>query len=294
MVLAATVMVDRASASVVLRYFRAVRQGDGSIKVDWETASELGTTAFLLYRSENVNQVGTQIANVGAKGDGVTGGTYTYTDPASGLLPGRLYYYRLQEIATGGTSWYGPIAPSGGSFNNPATAAWTATPTDPPTATRRFTNTPVPPTPAPATPAPPVQPVVAVPQAPAAPVVGSDAVTTPTPAPQAAAPLPLLATDTPVIPTATPAPTSSNTPTVVASDTPRPSATPSYTPAPAVFAARTGGDVLPAATEIPAAAPLIASTEESGPPWGLLIGGLVLVGLALGLLALTLRRSGRA
>jgi hypothetical protein len=100
-----------ASASIVLKSFTATPQPDRSIRVNWETASEVNISAFRLYRTENVSQVGQPVTTVQAKGDPVTGAVYEYGDPASGLTPGKEYFYRLEALSTsGGSIWYGPVS----------------------------------------------------------------------------------------------------------------------------------------------------------------------------------------
>ncbi len=119
MLLVATVLLSgvtlhRVDASVTLKSFKATRQGDGSIRVDWETATEIDTVAFRVYRSESPNTVGQVVATQQAQGNSVTGATYIYTDPASELIAGRNYYYRLEELTSaGGSSWHGPVNPGG-------------------------------------------------------------------------------------------------------------------------------------------------------------------------------------
>ena len=49
-------------AAVTLLYFRATAGAD-AILVEWETATELDTAGFNLYRSENSGQKGQQIGN---------------------------------------------------------------------------------------------------------------------------------------------------------------------------------------------------------------------------------------
>ena len=50
------------TASVHLLYFRATA-GNNSILLEWETASEQGTVAFNLYRSEDSGSKGQQIGD---------------------------------------------------------------------------------------------------------------------------------------------------------------------------------------------------------------------------------------
>jgi hypothetical protein len=110
--LAALLPVAAASASVGLLDFRATRQPDGSILVRWETATELSTAAFELFRTEATTPPpwgGTPIHVEPARGDGVTGAVYTYRDTA--VISGDTYYYWLQERTQGGGAGgqFGPV-----------------------------------------------------------------------------------------------------------------------------------------------------------------------------------------
>ncbi len=300
MLLAVTVLLSgvtlhRVDASVTLKSFKATRQGDGSILVEWETATEIDTVAFRVYRSESPNMVGQVVATQQAQGNSVTGATYSYTDPASELIAGRNYYYRLEELTSaGGSSWHGPVNP-GGTTNATSTrwvyVAGTATSTDPPTATRRYTNTPIPPTPMPATLIPPVQPQQPVVPAVPAPKPGPGVVTRPTGEPVLAA-IPLPATATQPIPTPSPTPLPTETPTATPSHTPRPTVTPTLTPAPVVFAARSEASAdTPTDAQVP-----IANTNASskgGLPIGVVIALTLAVGVTLGVVAATALRMRR-
>lgn len=71
-----------------------------TVEVTWETATELQTAGFNLYRSTTpdgeltlVNQAGGLIPG---QGEGLTGASYTYTD--SEVIAGQTYYYVLEEI----------------------------------------------------------------------------------------------------------------------------------------------------------------------------------------------------
>jgi len=273
-----------AFASVTLLSFTGARQSNGSIVINWQTASEIDTSAFRLHRSNNINQTGVPVTTVAPSGSSVTGASYSYTDPASSLSSGTYYYYRLEEISTSGTSsWYGPVTVQSAYVSGSITR--TAIPTDVPTATRQFTNTPVLPTAPPTTPTPVPPPTQRVQQAPR-PAIGPAQITTPTSVPGVAAPPP--PTATPFVPTLTPSPSPTDTLTPTLSPTLRPSATPSRTPAPLVFAAESGA-------EPQAATPMATPTASANVtlPVPLFAGATVAFGIALGLLALALRRAGR-
>ena len=96
--------------AVTLASFTAAWQKD-QVVVTWETAVEIDTLGFNLWRSEtrdgSYDQVNDALIPAASPG-GVWGGSYTYTD--SDVTPGRTYYYKLHEIEAGGVSnWYGPF-----------------------------------------------------------------------------------------------------------------------------------------------------------------------------------------
>lgn len=95
------VLAPDATASVVLLYFRAT-PGSDKILVEWETATELGTSGFNLYRSQDSGSKGQQVGDTfPARGDGITGARYSYPDVD--VVKGVHYYYSLEEIASGGS-----------------------------------------------------------------------------------------------------------------------------------------------------------------------------------------------
>jgi len=80
------------------------------VDVDWQTASEVNTAGFLLYRADSAPGPGEKITPnlIPVQGDALTGGDYHYSDGS--VQPGRTYYYWLEEVETGGGSnRHGPI-----------------------------------------------------------------------------------------------------------------------------------------------------------------------------------------
>jgi hypothetical protein len=80
------------------------------IVVQWETASEINTAGFNLYRSERAEgpytKVNVQI--IPASTDPVLGGKYVYED--TNVVPGRTYYYQLEDVEfSGTTARHGPL-----------------------------------------------------------------------------------------------------------------------------------------------------------------------------------------
>jgi len=86
--------------------------------VEWETASELDTAGFNLYRSEDPAGPFVQINEtlIPASPDPLIGGSYSYEDQSA--LPNTIYYYQLEDVQSNGSSTrFGPIqveAVSGG------------------------------------------------------------------------------------------------------------------------------------------------------------------------------------
>jgi hypothetical protein len=94
---------DAARAAVVLIDMNATAQVDGTILVKWETATELNTIAFRLYRAQTSSGPWNTWVNMQpAQGDGMTGAMYIFTD--QNVEPGTTYYYLLEEIDTNGTA----------------------------------------------------------------------------------------------------------------------------------------------------------------------------------------------
>lgn len=162
----------------LLRFEATARPDTRTILVEWETATEMDTTGFKLYRAESASPAswGDPIYAPGAQGDSFTGAKYEYVD--SNVVLGFRYYYQLEELTNSGASVVLDQADAGidVATNTPtstATATRTAT-TNPTaasgtptvgivltstpaaTATQQFTNTPAPGSPG--TPAPGIPP----------------------------------------------------------------------------------------------------------------------------------------
>ena len=134
--------------------------GDGQVLLEWETASEIDNAGFYLHRSTAEAGEYVHISPFSpSEGDDIIGAKYNYLD--QDVQNGTTYYYKLESVATDGSSEvHGPILAIPGkqptatptatwTAMTPATATATATLTPPPTATR--TPTAIPPTPPTAT-----------------------------------------------------------------------------------------------------------------------------------------------
>lgn len=251
-----------ASANITLSEFKAAWQSDGSILITWETATEIDTQAFNLYRATSAAGPWDQrVDQQEARGDGFTGARYEYRDTA--VTPGVRYYYLLEELTSAGVGdRAGPLEallPGTPTATATATPTITATPTQAPTSTRtstpaagggqpaatatqRYTNTPPPTATATAT----------VP-------VSAEASPTATPLPPAAVATP---TSSAFVSPLAPAPDAGETPTAQ----PMANVTPTATSTPVV--APPGPS--PAATKTPlvfvAAGPTATLTPAAGPP----------------------------
>jgi len=147
----------------LVRFEATAHPDNGRILVVWETATEMDTTGFALYRAESASPPswGDPIYAPGAKGDTFTGAIYEYGD--TNVTAGRTYYYQLEELTSRGSTVLGQRSAGIGVTTNTPTATATATRTatksptsasgaptagivltntPAPTATRQFTNTP--------------------------------------------------------------------------------------------------------------------------------------------------------
>jgi len=133
-----------AGAAVTLLYVRAEALANGTIRIRWETATELNTSAFRLYRATAADGPWTYLledSQQGATG-GVIGATYSYIDPD--VTQGVTYYYLLEEIETNDNlvRYYDHIASAtAGLLAATATATATPSATATPTVTRTATAT---------------------------------------------------------------------------------------------------------------------------------------------------------
>ena len=93
-----------ARAAVILVSMTATAKSDGTILVEWETATELGISSFRLYRNQAATGPWTEdriVDEQPAQGDGTTGATYVFSD--DGVEAGKTYYYLLEVFDNNGT-----------------------------------------------------------------------------------------------------------------------------------------------------------------------------------------------
>ncbi len=80
------------------------------IVVNWSTATEFETAGFAVYRSESTGGPFTRVSGdlIPASPDPLEGGDYEFVD--SEVVPGRTYFYELEEVEfSGATNREGPI-----------------------------------------------------------------------------------------------------------------------------------------------------------------------------------------
>jgi hypothetical protein len=73
-----------------------------TVQVDWDTATELDTAGFYLYRSLTADGDFVQVNRdlIESRGSAISGATYSYTD--RDVEPGTTYYYLLEEVQNDG------------------------------------------------------------------------------------------------------------------------------------------------------------------------------------------------
>ena len=302
-------------AAVTLVDMTATAQ-DNKILVKWETATELDTAAFRLYRAQATSGPWNNlIYQQAAQGDGTSGDTYTFAD--SSITQGVTYYYLLEEVSQNGTPnkledfirSATVFAPNQPTFTPTPTSTATSTatvgpsptptstrtplptatdpPTDVPTATRQFANTPLPGnTSTPAATLPPGQPTATrTAGSPTATPIASPQLATPTRLPGAVAPVAPPAAPQPAVTASPVAATATRTPTRIPTATPTAVArTPSATPSPAVFVANATAELVLRGTPARATAPAPTQSDD-GRNEGLALaigGGAVLLAGLLG------------
>jgi hypothetical protein len=95
--------------AITLASFTAEPAGMGSVRLNWETAVEIDSAGFNLYRATTTNGPYTRINPLLIAATGAGGGaSYSYIDapPGSGV-----YYYELEEVDVYGEStFHGPVS----------------------------------------------------------------------------------------------------------------------------------------------------------------------------------------
>lgn len=84
------------------------------VTVQWETRTEPWTSGYFVWRGEKRDGSYARIHHhiIAAQGGDTWGGFYTFDD--YGVVSGKTYYYKIQEIEESGIErFYGPIASDG-------------------------------------------------------------------------------------------------------------------------------------------------------------------------------------
>ena len=98
------------TTAVKLMSFAAV-SGDGSVVLEWRTASELDNLGFYLFRGLSEGGPWTRLnaSLIAGLGSSATGQAYSYRD--AGLVNGVPYFYRLEDVdASSKTTSHGPVS----------------------------------------------------------------------------------------------------------------------------------------------------------------------------------------
>ncbi|MBK8986048.1 MAG: hypothetical protein IPM39_08200 [Chloroflexi bacterium] len=71
-----------------------------TVKIEWDTATELDTAGFYLYRSQTADGDFERVNDVliDSRGSAVSGAAYSFVD--RNVEPGKTYYYVLEEVQT--------------------------------------------------------------------------------------------------------------------------------------------------------------------------------------------------
>lgn len=133
-------------AAVTLTYFIAQGQAD-SIRLTWETASELDNSGYYVRRSLSQTGQFNRISSfIPSTGDSLIGATYRYTD--TNVIIGTIYWYQLESVDFSQNSqFYDPVsAVAGSEFATQTAIASTpsATSSIPTSTTAPATTTPTP------------------------------------------------------------------------------------------------------------------------------------------------------
>lgn len=244
-------------ASVTLVSFNAEWAAD-QLHVTWETASEINNIGFYVLRSDQEGGDYQRVTElIPSEGD-IMGAAYEWID--SDVDPGKVYYYKLEDLsASGGSTFTDPVP-----LSMDATA--TSTPTPEPTATFTLTpeptatDTPLPsstPTPTPE-PLPSLTPTLSPTDTP---LPSPTPIATPVVLPTATSTAPVTSTNLPTVGPSATASTIPLQPTATSTQTPAPEPSTTPGPAPATPLPLLTSPADPTPTAQPSPIPLPTGTE---------------------------------
>jgi hypothetical protein len=104
--------------AITLLSFTAHPAAD-QITLAWQTGTEVDNAGFNLQRATAVSGPYTKLnaTLIPAKGDAVSGASYTYTD--HNVIKGMTYYYKLEDVDTHGVStFHGPVSATAGTIRS--------------------------------------------------------------------------------------------------------------------------------------------------------------------------------
>jgi hypothetical protein len=113
---------DCDATAITLVSFAAV-QGSNGVTVTWQTGTEIDNAGFHLHRATAAAGPYTRIttALIQAKGDAVSGASYSYLDTAASD-PNQIYFYKLEDIDTSSVrTFHGPVDTSSDTTAEPET-----------------------------------------------------------------------------------------------------------------------------------------------------------------------------
>jgi uncharacterized repeat protein (TIGR01451 family) len=105
----AIVEVEEATAITLVSF--TARGNANSITLNWQTGTEINNAGFNIYRATSENGSYAQINDqfIVAKGDPLSGASYTYID--TDVEEDITYYYKLQDVEfDGDDEWHGPVS----------------------------------------------------------------------------------------------------------------------------------------------------------------------------------------
>lgn len=109
--------VEQVGVLVNLVSFRA--QGfEDFVRLEWHTATEIDKAGFHLWRGERVDGYYARITDVLIPAEGGLGWGAEYAFEDNDVVPGRTYFYELEDIDTAGaTTFHGPVSAWAGVVN---------------------------------------------------------------------------------------------------------------------------------------------------------------------------------
>lgn len=96
---------------LALAVYGALLYRSPRVLIDWQTATEIDTIGFNLYRADQIEGPYQKLnaSLIPAANDPLRGGSYQYVDAS--VMPNRVYYYQLEDVDTQGeTTRHEPVS----------------------------------------------------------------------------------------------------------------------------------------------------------------------------------------